>query len=210
MSLDFKLKRTFRGLEYPAPLWNPVWLGPLEPAELRECFLEPFDLEEVYSEAISQWDKSESESVVEKTMEFYTQLYLPDDILVKIDRASMMCSLELRSPFLDLNVVNFLRRLPTRFKLNGGRTKYLLRAIGRDLLPPEIIQRPKHGFPFPAAKAFRERRLEIDHELPAGLNPRFVREKEQRHLSGREDNRMFLWCHWLLSQFAKRATWKMD
>jgi asparagine synthase (glutamine-hydrolysing) len=210
MPFDFKLKRLFRGLEHPGSLWNPVWLGPLDPVELRECFLEPVDVQEIYSEAIALWDKSESATVVEKTMEFYTQLYLQDDILVKIDRASMMCSLELRSPFLDLDVVNFLRQLPTRFKLRGGQTKFLLREVARDLIPPEIVQKPKHGFPFPAARSFREKRLQIDRGFPARMNPEFVYAKEQRHLAGKEDNRMFLWCHWLLSRYAKRTAGNGD
>ena len=112
MSLDFKLKRMLRGLEYPAHLWNPIWLGPLEPAELQECFSDPVDLEDIYSEAIELWDDDEANGVLEKTMQFYVRLYLQNDILVKIDRASMMCSLELRSPFLDLDVVNFLPAFP--------------------------------------------------------------------------------------------------
>ena len=55
MSLDFKLRRTLTGLSYPPSMWNPVWLAPLEPAELAELFAEPLRAEDVYEEAIALW-----------------------------------------------------------------------------------------------------------------------------------------------------------
>jgi asparagine synthase (glutamine-hydrolysing) len=139
--------------------------------------------------------------VIEKTMQFYVKLYLQDDILVKTDRAGMMNSLEVRAPFLDLDVVNFIRRLPTQFKIRRGRTKWLLRRAARQTLPADILRRPKHGFPFPAARAFREGHLSIESDTISQLDTRFVSVKHQRHVAGHEDNRMFLWSHWLLAHY---------
>ena len=62
MSLDFRLKRTLRGLSYPERLWNAVWLGPLDPQDLEALFQEPTDIEEVYAEAIEQWDACKQEN----------------------------------------------------------------------------------------------------------------------------------------------------
>lgn len=81
--------------------------------------------------------------------------YLPDDILVKVDRASMAHGLEVRSPFMDYRLVEFACRLPLRFKLRGGIGKYLLRRAFAGDLPAEPLQRPKHGFAVPVGDWFQ-------------------------------------------------------
>jgi asparagine synthase (glutamine-hydrolysing) len=81
--------------------------------------------------------------------------YLPDDILVKVDRMSMAHALEVRSPFMDHKLVEFVARLPLEMKLKGFTTKYLLKRAMQDKLPCEIIQRKKHGFMVPLAAWFR-------------------------------------------------------
>jgi asparagine synthase (glutamine-hydrolysing) len=82
------------------------------PADLAECTGSEVDVEEVYSEAIELWEEDGNKSDVDKVLRFYTKLYLQDDILCKVDRASMMHSLEVRAPFLDIDLVNFVRTLP--------------------------------------------------------------------------------------------------
>src|ERR1700756_1840452 len=90
-------------------------------------------------------------------MQFYLRLYLPDDILVKVDRASMAFGLEARAPFLDIDLVNFVRRIPSEYKLRGRTTKYLLKEAARSLLPKEIVDRRKKGFGWPDRPLFSER-----------------------------------------------------
>jgi len=80
--------------------------------------------------------------------------YMIDDVLVKVDRASMMHSLEVRCPLLDHQVLEFVSRLPFELKLRGNTTKWLLREIGRDLLPPAILARGKQGFGVPLVRWF--------------------------------------------------------
>jgi asparagine synthase (glutamine-hydrolysing) len=81
--------------------------------------------------------------------------YLPGDLLVKADVASMANSLELRSPFLDVNVVEWGLSLPRKYKVKGFETKHILKDIARTLVPPELIDRPKMGFGIPRAEWLR-------------------------------------------------------
>ena len=92
---------------------------------------------------------------VNALMELELRSYLVDDILVKVDRASMAHSLEVRSPYLDREVVQFALTLPYEFKQQGTHRKRILMDAGAGLLPPEIYQRPKMGFGVPVANWLR-------------------------------------------------------
>jgi asparagine synthase (glutamine-hydrolysing) len=204
MSLDFRLKRTLRGLSYKQQLWNPVWQGALEPRELADLFAAPMDYAEVYSEAIDCWDKCRHLDILDRTLQFYTRLYLQDDILVKIDRASMMNSLEVRAPFLDIDLVNFVRRIPSRYKYRHGQTKYILKKALEPLLPARILYRSKKGFGVPVGKWFAKGALSLDTAptLPQ-LSAPFVSRQLTGHQRGSADNRGFLWNLWLLQNHNK-------
>ena len=133
MSYDFKVRRTLMGLSYPPAMWNPIWLAPIEPALMNELFEAPLSAEDLYEEAIALWNSGES--IGDQTLEFYTNYYLQDDILMKVDRAAMMVSLESRAVFLDNDLVEFCRCLPYRFKYRYGVRKYLLKKALAPLLP---------------------------------------------------------------------------
>jgi len=205
MSLDFKIKRSLTGLSYPRRLWNPVWLGTLEPTELEKLFGQAVDIEELYEEAIQAWDDCTEDGLVAKTLQFYTKLYLQDDILVKIDRASMMNSLEVRSPFLDIELVDFVRRIPRTYKYRHGETKYILKHALNSVLPLEILFRPKKGFGVPIGKWFQQGTIEIKpDDRFEFLDWGFVTKKIQQHLRKKSDHRTFLWNQWLLNAWGKR------
>jgi asparagine synthase (glutamine-hydrolysing) len=199
MSFDFKLRRTLTGLTYPRELWNPIWLAPVEPIEMSDLFDEPLPIEELYEEAVSVWQRSSSRDIGDKTLEFYTVLYLQDGILAKVDRASMLCSLESRAVFLDNDVVNFCQRLPYRFKFRNGRGKYLLRKAMSGLVPREILNRPKKGFGIPAAAWLREVPRTPPLAPITGVDMSWVSRRWEEHRMGAADHRLFLWS-WLSLQ----------
>jgi asparagine synthase (glutamine-hydrolysing) len=91
--------------------------------------------------------------------------YLPLDVLTKVDRMTMAHSIEARPPLLDHHVVEFAARIPTRLRLRGGTTKYLLKQAMRGILPDEIIDRPKHGFAVPLDAWFRGELREFARDL---------------------------------------------
>ena len=205
MSLDFRLKRTLRGLSYPRRLWNAVWLGPLDPRDLEELFREPTDIEEVYAEAIEQWEACKQENLVDKTLQFYTKLYLQDDILVKADRASMMNSLEVRAPFLDIELVNFVRKIPHNYKYRNGSTKYILKKALEPVLPREILYRAKKGFGVPIGRWFQEGSLSLDGDGAfTHLYAPYIAGMAEEHRACRMDHRAFLWNIWLLSSWSRK------
>jgi asparagine synthase (glutamine-hydrolysing) len=198
ISLDFKIKRTLRGLDHPARLWNPVWLGALEPSELARLTESRFSVEEIYSEAIDAWESCSGTNPVDRTLQFYTEIYLQDGILAKADRASMMNSLEVRSPFLDIEVADFARCLPHHYKLRGKTTKYLLKRAVEGLLPHEIIYRNKKGFGTPVGSWLRSGRIAPEANSP------LLREKLSAHLARQSDERLFLWCEYVWQQWQMR------
>jgi asparagine synthase (glutamine-hydrolysing) len=138
---------------------------------------------------------------VDRTLEFFTNLYLQDDILVKSDRASMLVSLESRAVFLDNDLVEFCRRLPNRFKFRNGRGKYLLRKAVTGLVPATVLERPKKGFGVPLVTwlhGFGER-------MPAWSSPAVRSDGAarfwQEHRTRVRDRRLFSWT-WLSLQKA--------
>ncbi|MBE2212900.1 MAG: asparagine synthase (glutamine-hydrolyzing) [Opitutaceae bacterium] len=199
LSLEFKLKRTLRGLDYPAQLWLPVWMSPLDPDELAGLLEEPVDIEEVYAEAIESWDRCVQPDPVDQTIQFFTRLYFASDVLVKLDRASMMNGLECRSPFLDNDVVEFARRLPSAWKLRHGETKFLLKRALAPLLPRPVLHRAKHGFGVPVSRWFRDETLVLDSaSLPPGVSHAFAHRAVRSHTTGAADHSAFLWSAFVL------------
>lgn len=193
MSLDFKLNRGLRGLGMRQALWNPVWLGPASPSDIADLFAQPVNVEELYSEAITAWDNSASQSLVDRTLEFYTNFYLADDILVKGDRAGMRNSLEVRAPFLDNHVADFARRLPSSVKLRGGTTKWILRQSAKRRLPANLLQRRKKGFGIPLARWLRDMPEDVLGQPPM-LDAKTLHRFWQEHHDRKRDHRGALWC----------------
>src|SRR5262245_19802670 len=127
--------------------------------------------------------------------------YLPDDLLVKVDRCTMANSLEARSPFLDRDLIHYVAALPDRYKLARGRSKVVLRAAFADLLPPAIDRRGKMGFGVPLGTWFRghlrqfvrDVLLAPDARYRSMLSGPFVARMVERHLAGEANLGHQLW-----------------
>jgi len=148
----------------------------------------------------------------ERTIAAYLGGYLQEDILVKIDRASMAVSLEVRSPFLDPDIIDFLACVPTNLKLRGLTGKYLLRKVMQGRIPDAIINRPKQGFGLPLSTWLRaslaglvREYLDAERLRKEGIfDPRAVGQLVKSHLSGERDYGQRLWPLLLYQLWSER------
>ncbi len=203
MSLDFKLRRALGGLGRGPALWNPQWLAPASAEMLEELLHEPVDAEELYSDAVAHWNAAQSDDPVDRTSEFFVRFYLQDGILAKVDRASMLNSLETRAVFLDNDLVAFLQGLPTDLKFRRGVRKFILKEAMKGLMPQNILERPKKGFGIPLVDWVG--RLPLDESAlgALGLDARVARGWREHHVGGRGDYRLFLWNWFVLQSHAR-------
>ena len=145
----------------------------------RICYFSPEEKAALYTEdfhasmgghdsksLLEEWfDEARATELLDRLLGVDSRSYLPDDLLVKVDRASMAHSLEARSPFLDHELVEFAASLPVSLKVRHGEAKYLLKATMRGTLPDEILDRPKMGFGVPIDRWFRDDCREFVREI---------------------------------------------
>lgn len=136
--------------------------------------------------------------------------YLPDDLLVKVDRASMAHSMEVRSPFLDHKFIQFAAHIPAKYKCRRGNQKWILKRAFKHTLPDRVINRSKQGFGVPVAEWFRGelQPLAADALDSLGERSRFDRANLQTvlddHVTGGQDNGYRLWDLTVLERWFQR------
>ncbi|MDD5730725.1 MAG: asparagine synthase (glutamine-hydrolyzing) [Candidatus Omnitrophica bacterium] len=166
-ALPDKLKAFLRYAPYSLALRNQLWISPFSPQEVSELSGNggnPLDDIERYHALFNGKDGLDEALFLDQ------KLTMADMYLVKVDRASMACALEVRSPFLDRSLVEYAARIPFKMKLRGGKTKALLKDIALDFLPPEIVNRPKKGFGIPLSRW-------LNHELRGFLDEKLAGSK---------------------------------
>jgi asparagine synthase (glutamine-hydrolysing) len=205
ISFDFKVKKFLSGIGYPDSIRNSVWLGSFSFPDIEKVIsseiLNHFDRFRLVEE-LSSYEKEFPIKDLTTLLQYLDlKLYLQESILVKVDRASMACSLEVRAPFLDYELVEFMMALPSALKLKGITSKYILKKAMKNLLPNEVIQRKKKGFGVPIAKWVKGPLRELFGDLLSPdrirqegfLNPEYVTSLLQDHLLNKKDNRKQLW-----------------
>jgi asparagine synthase (glutamine-hydrolysing) len=211
LSLEFKLKRFLSALAADPSVRQWLWLSSVSPS-MQDELLTPaagpsLPVAELVPSAIEAWGRGAGSDRLTRVMLQYLELYLADDILTKVDRASMLFSLEVRAPFLDRDVVALAMSLPSRQKVHRGRTKIALRQAVSPWLPPAIVRRSKKGFGPPVA-AWIDGPLAslFDRPVPSFLKDyirgetkaRWVAEQKAR----RHNRHKALWALFMLEEWA--------
>ncbi len=206
-ALRFRAERFAQGL-VPDPLErHQRWFGAFQPEEAAALLrLGPAEASRVYEDLAALAPGAGEQAA----LELWTGTYLPEDVLTKVDRASMAVSLEVRAPFLDAELAAFVMGLPYQDKVRGLERKWLLRRALRGRIPDEVLDRPKQGFGAPVATWLRgPLRPEVERLLAPGrlaaqglLDPAGVDRVVRGHLGGR-DLRKQLWALWVLARWCE-------
>ncbi|MEZ0538239.1 asparagine synthase (glutamine-hydrolyzing) [Fibrella arboris] len=214
ISLDFKAKQFLKGFQEKPAYTHTLWLGSFSPAQKRLLLSADVQAQLTDQTGLGLIDAHLAElpantDAFDQTSYIYYMTYLLDDILVKVDRASMYNSLEVRAPFLDYRIVDFANSLPESFKRKGLTGKYILKTLMRNKIPDDIIDRPKKGFGIPLSQWLRNELRPLCDDLLSdeslkqhGLfNAGYVRQIQQEHYSGKQNHRKLLWTLMVFQQW---------
>ncbi|MBK7861557.1 MAG: asparagine synthase (glutamine-hydrolyzing) [Archangiaceae bacterium] len=211
MSLDFRLRTFLAGAHQPSTYRHQAWIGAMTPDRVNALLTPSLRGDDIYA-PLDRYRVARSERGLDFVQRFYLSFYLRDDILVKVDRASMAASLEVRAPFLDTRVVELALSLPWLTKLRGTGRKWLLKRALRGVVPDEVLDRKKHGFAIPVTEWLKGPLRPLVEELlaeksvrEAGLfEPREVRRLIDEHQQGVRDHRKPLWTLLQLELWRRR------
>ncbi|HEY9788564.1 MAG TPA: asparagine synthase (glutamine-hydrolyzing) [Candidatus Obscuribacterales bacterium] len=218
LSFDYKIKRFISAVEEPLIRRHLRWMGSFPISEHKNLLNPEFAAtlprsngnsteveEDLFAapglERVIMPSSTFQGDAIDTAMRLDLSTYLPDDLLVKSDRASMAASLEVRLPFLAYPLVEFALSLPSSMKVSGFTTKYLLRKAVAPYLPPDILKRPKKGFGIPVGKWIRSEFRPLVNELLSDdflknqgiFNSGYIGNLLRQHDEGMADRRKELW-----------------
>jgi len=206
LSLDFRLKRFVTGMAFPPEVRHHIWMGAFTPDQKARLFspaladaLRETDTYDVVRRLLSSCDARE---LFNRILYLEMKLYMENNGLYVVDRASMACSLEARVPLLNQTMVEFLTSVPFDLKLRGLRAKHLLKESMAELLPRAILKRRKQGFAVPVARWLdgELKPLLLDMLAESRLSAegffdyRYVQQLLREHFQHKMDNRKQLWA----------------
>jgi len=205
-SLGFKATTFLRGAGAAPPLNHALWMSSYAPREqegllTRDVWEAAGRGTAAFGPLTRIWEESEGAPLGARARHLDALTYLPGDILTKVDRASMSVSLEVRAPFLSRAVTEFAFSLPDSYHMRRLNGKRLLKDAVADLLPPQVLRRPKKGFGIPVARWLNGPLTELTDDLlnpealagPGLFDPLEVRRRLDEHRSGVRDHRKPLW-----------------
>jgi len=159
MSLSFKARRFLRGLDFGENVRHQVWIGSFTPADQKPLLqhgISSIAAADIYDRTTAFYENAMNLSPLDRAIYIYVKTYMTDDILAKVDRASMANSLEVRAPFLDTEFTQFATTIPASFKLRNFTTKWILKEAFKEKLPCRTIGKAKQGFAVPVSQWLKE------------------------------------------------------
>jgi len=204
MSFDYKAKRFVRAANFDTVKRHHSWFGSFaldEQAQLLRPDIIAATDADIYRGPREMLELCDATDEIEQMQFLDMNYYMAEDILTKVDRAAMAVSLETRAPFLDPRVAQFAASLPLEYKLKGKSGKFILKKAAEDMLPREILDRPKKGFGIPIAEWLKGRLNSLMHDLltPERLDAQglfetaYVQRLMREHETGRASHHKQLW-----------------
>lgn len=204
LSFDYKAKRFIAASKYDAVTRHHSWFGSFSIDEHEQLLSKEVweaTSGDIYKGAKDLLKISDASGDIEQAQFLDINFYMAEDILTKVDRAAMAVSLETRAPFLDPRIGQFAASIPVEYKLKGSKGKYILKKAVEDLLPKNILQRPKKGFGIPIAEWLKGRLNPLLHDLLSrdrlvrqGLfDPDYVEQLVREHEKGIASHHKQLW-----------------
>ena len=209
-------KRFIRAANLPRTERYFRWMSTFNREAKRELYTRDFAAAVAGTDAVDvlgDWfAKANGSGTLDTTMLTDQMTYLPNDLLVKVDIASMANSLEARSPFLDHNLIEFAASLPENLKMRGLETKSLLKKVAERLVPKDVIYRKKMGFGVPVGKWFRGEMKDFvrgvllsEKSLKRGIvRPEIVERYVSEHTNGERDHAFQIWTLLMLELWFQR------
>lgn len=216
LSLDYRFKRFLTGLNNVPYIRHHLWMGSFLPQEkkqlLNRWIIDSLGSADIFKNSRSYFEEYNGNNLIDRMQYLDTKTYLLDDLLVKVDLASMANSLEVRSPFLDYRLVEFAFNLPTNFRLNKLTTKYILKKYAKQFLPKEIVYKRKKGFGIPLAhwirnglKDFVLDILSEDKIKKEGFfHYAYIKRILEEHFANKADNHKQIWTLIMFEMWLKK------
>ncbi len=216
MSLDFKAKKFVAGFEGNQSYRNQRWLGAFDKDDRKKLFNDTVwnsvGTKNEFDDIDTYLKSADSHDTYDELGLLYERMYMMDQVLVKVDRASMMNSLEVRAPFLDTRVVDLANHMPVGFKFKGLERKYILKKLMEGKLPHDIIYRKKKGFGMPIGEWIRGdlKPLVLDYlgkpsiEKMGLFKADYVGKLLQEHFNDVKDNRKQIWTLLVFAMWWRR------
>ena len=203
MNLKFKAESFLKYNTSHISTANPLWISPLTIKQSNKILEKNYELEEVYEEVIDEWEKNTLNNDFDKTLIFYFKFFLQSQMMVKVDRLSMLNSLEVRSPFLDYDIIDLASKIPSNLKLKRNNTKYILKKAFKNIIPNNIVYRKKKGLSSPLSKTFMNTSFKLkSNNLQNKQN--FIDELLFEHRNYKKENRLPIWNILKLDNFFQK------
>jgi asparagine synthase (glutamine-hydrolysing) len=204
LSFDYKAKRFVRASKYDVVTRHHSWFGSFSLDEQQKLLSKDVlsqTSDDIYKGAKDLLEICDAKNEIEQMQFLDINFYMAEDILTKVDRASMAVSLEVRAPFLDPRIAQFAASIPLEYKLKGNKGKYILKKAMEPFLPKNILHRPKKGFGIPIAEWLKGRLNPLMHEMlneqrlkNQGLfNEKFVQKLIKEHETNVASHHKQLW-----------------
>ena len=216
MNLRFRLAQLAQGFSHPVHRQSFLWMAPFGPDCMPALWNPGIPIPELAAATFAPIDEAAHQAAgtgdIQQLLHQFLLTYLPDDILMKTDRAAMFNSLEVRAPYLHRPLAEFVSALPHSLKLHSGGGKHILKLLARRYLPATLIERKKHGFAVPIGHLlrtlFHERATDtlLSRTNPAApwFNRGTIETMLAAHHAGRQDHGKRLWALTILFTVAAR------